>query len=222
MGETILVVAVHPDDETLGCGGTLLRHAAAGDTLHWLIVTAMTSPAFSAERIIRRNDEIGQVASAYGFAGIHQLGFATTRLDTIPDADMVAAMSAVFSTVKPSVVYLPFRGDVHSDHRKTFAAAYSCTKSFRHPYVRRVLMMEALSESEFAPALPGETFVPNVYRDIGTVLERKIDILRMYQDEVAPAPFPRSVETVRALATFRGAVAGCIAAEAFMLLKDVA
>ena len=83
-------------------------------------------------------------------------------------------------------------------------------------------MMEALSESEFAPALPGETFVPNVYRDISTELERKIDILRMYQGEVAAAPFPRSVETVRAQATFRGAVAGCMAAEAFMLLKDVA
>lgn len=220
MTRNVLVVAVHPDDETLGCGGALLRHVADGDRIHWLIVTDMVPELFAPDRIARRENEIAAVAQAYAFSSLHRLRLPTTRLDTLPDTAMVEAFGKVFSEVQPDTVYLPYANDVHSDHRKVFAAGWACTKSFRHPCVKRVLMMEVLSETEFAPPLPGHAFVPNVYCDVSQFIARKIEILQMYQGELASAPFPRSVEAVRSLAAYRGAVAGCHFAEAFMLLKD--
>lgn len=221
MSRNVLVVAVHPDDETLGCGGALLRHTADGDRIHWLIVTDMIPDLFSPERMAKREEEIIDVAHAYGFSSLHRLRFPTTRLDMLADSSMVEAFGKVLHEVQPDTVYLPYMSDAHSDHRKTFQAAWACMKSFRHPYVRRVLMMEVLSETEFSPPLHSNKFEPNVYCDVSTFIDRKIEILGLYAGEVLPAPFPRSRETVKALATYRGSVAGCFFAEAFMLLKDV-
>ena len=97
----VLVVAPHPDDETLGCGGTLLRHANEGDTLHWLIVTDMTAESgFGRKQMSRRDGEINAVAEAYGFTTVKRLGFATARLDTVPMDEIVDAMYTVFEEVR--------------------------------------------------------------------------------------------------------------------------
>lgn len=213
----ILVVAVHPDDETLGCGGTLLRHRAAGDEIHWLIVTEADNDAVKRRRI----GQIEQVRQAYGFTDIHALNFPTTCLDQLATGTLVGAIAKVVATVAPEIIYLPFAYDIHSDHRIVFEAAYSCTKVFRYPSVRRVLMMETVSETDFSPAIPGQVFMPNVFVDIGDHLEKKLNIARIYEEELCNHPFPRSLEGLRALATVRGAAAGCRYAEAFTLLKEI-
>lgn len=213
----ILVVAVHPDDETLGCGGTLLRHRAAGDEIHWLIVTEADNDAVKRRRI----GQIEQVRQAYGFTDIHALNFPTTCLDQLATGTLVGAIAKVVATVAPEIIYLPFAYDIHSDHRIVFEAAYSCTKVFRYPSVRRVLMMETVSETDFSPAIPGQVFMPNVFVDIGDHLEKKLNIARIYEEELGNHPFPRSLEGLRALATVRGAAAGCRYAEAFTLLKEI-
>lgn len=218
----ILVVAPHPDDESLGCGGTLLRHVDEGDSVHWLIVTTMTpSQGFSAERIATRNMEIDMVASTYRFAGVHRSGFPTTRLDTFPMGDIVVAVGKIFQDIRPDTVFLPYRNDAHSDHAAVFDATVSCCKSFRYPSVKRVYAYETLSETEFGlrPDDPG--FRPNLFIDIGDQLERKLQILNLYAGEMGVFPFPRSEECVRALAALRGSNAGLRAAEAFMVLKEV-
>lgn len=218
---TVLVVAVHPDDETLGCGGTLLKHQNNNDELHWLIVTTIRGVSgFTGHQAEARAKVINQVGRAYGFAGIHSLDFASTKLDALPKRELVEAFSSVFSRVKPQTIYLPFLYDVHSDHRAAFEAAFSCVKSFRRPEVERVLMMETLSETEFAPALPGSGFIPNVFVNISEYSAKKLEILQMYESEIAPPPFPRSVANVKALATYRGSTAGFEAAEAFMLMLE--
>lgn len=213
----ILVIAVHPDDETLGCGGTLLRHRAAGDETHWLIVTEAGNNALK----LQRAGQIKQIRQAYGFTDIHALNIPTTSLDQLATGELVGAIAKVVTAVAPEIIYLPFAYDIHSDHRIVFEAAYSCTKVFRYPSVRRVLMMETLSETDFSPTLPGQGFMPNVFVDIGSYLEKKLDITRIYEDELGEHPFPRSLEGLRALATVRGTVAGCKYAEAFMLLKEI-
>ena len=218
----ILVVAPHPDDESLGCGGTLLRHIDEGDSVHWLIVTTMTlSQGFSAERIETRNMEIDMVASAYRFEGVHRSELPTTRLDTLPMSDLVGAIGKIFQAVLPDTVYLPYRNDAHSDHAAVFDATVSCSKSFRHPSVKRVYAYETLSETEFGlrPDDPG--FRPNLFIDISDRLERKLQILNLYVGEMGIFPFPRSEECVRAQAALRGSKAGLRAAEAFMVLKEV-
>ncbi|MFO8049182.1 MAG: PIG-L family deacetylase, partial [Desulfosudaceae bacterium] len=149
----ILVIAVHPDDETLGCGGTLLRHREAGDATFWCLVTAMSEKSgFLPAQIAAREQEISKVAAEYDFQEVFQLGLAATRVDTYPMADTVTAISEVIDLVQPEIIYLPFHGDVHSDHRTIFQASYSCTKQFRYSSIRKIYLMETLSETEFAPA----------------------------------------------------------------------
>jgi len=220
--QKILVVAVHPDDETLGCGGTLLKHKAQGDEIHWMIATAMTAECgFTPEAIARRAREIDTVAQMYGFDSVHRLGFAAAKLDEVPMSQLVAAISQVFESVQPNQVYLPYQHDVHSDHQHAFAAAYSCTKSFRYPSVRKVMMVETLSETDFAQSASGG-FDPNLFVDVSERFDRKMEILRVYESELGSHPFPRSEESITALATLRGAAAGCKYAESFMMLKEIA
>lgn len=218
----ILIVATHPDDETLGCGGTILKHKAAGDQVYWLIVTSMNiEHGFSEQAVIKRKMEIKQVAEIYGFDKVEQFGIPTATLDKIHIHDLVSKFSGVIKEFKPNIVYLPFKGDIHSDHRIVFEAAYSCTKSFRYPYIKKLLMMETISETEFASSIKEDAFVPNVFVDITDFFDKKVEIMRLYKGEMGKHPFPRSEDNFNALATFRGAMAGCRYAESFALLKEI-
>lgn len=222
MKRQVIVIAPHPDDETLGCGGALLRHRHEGDEIHWLIVTGMSAgKLFTPERVAAREKEISNVAFRYQFQSVNKLNFPPTCLDTIPQGNIVAAIKEVFERVNPEVVYLPYRGDVHTDHKAVFDAAASCSKWFRQPSVKRVLAYETLSETEFGMNPDGRGFKPNVYVSIGEFLDEKLNILGLYDGEMGDFPFPRSMEAVKAQAVVRGAAAGCSAAEAFMLLKEI-
>lgn len=221
MTRRIMVIAPHPDDETLGCGGTLLRHAAAGDIVHWTIVTRMDpAQGFTAQRIEQRAQEVARIATAYGFAGVHELGFPTTRLDTIAQGDLVARLADKIRAVEPDTLYLPFRGDAHTDHAVVFDAAAACTKWFRYPSVTRVLCYEVLSETDFGLDPTSAVFAPTVFVDISAHLGRKLEIAAMFHSEMGGFPFPRSPEALRALAAVRGAGGGYTAAEAFVLLRE--
>jgi LmbE family N-acetylglucosaminyl deacetylase len=218
----VSIITPHPDDETLGCGGTILKHKAECDSINWLIITGMTEKkGFSSQVIKQRQEEIESVARMYDFETVHNLNLPTTRLDEIPLGNIINGISKVLLEVKPHTVYLPNRSDAHSDHKIVFNAAWSCCKTFRFPFIHRVLMHEIPSETDFAPALPGTAFVPNIFSDISPYLERKIEIMRTYKGELKDHPFPRSEQVIRALATVRGATAGVEYAEAFMLLKEV-
>lgn len=218
----ILVISVHPDDETLGCGGTLLKHRARGDEINWCVVTAMSeSTGYSKEKIAERKTDIFQVEQAYGFTRSISLNLPPAGLDALAMKLLIDPLAQLFEDLQPDTLYLPFQWDVHSDHRIVFHAAWSCAKSFRAPYIRNISMMETLSETEAAPPLGGQSFVPNRYVDISGYMDRKIQIMNIYKDEVQPSPFPRSEETIRSLARYRGAAAGCEFAEAFMVLKEI-
>lgn len=219
---TILFIAPHPDDETLGCGGAILRHKSKGDEINWLIVTAVTEDiGYAPEKIVERSMEIQKVSKAYEFSSVHQCGFPTTRLDVIPTSDIIKKISNIFHEVKPNVVYLPYRGDVHTDHHIVFDAVSSCLKWFRYPSVKRLLAYETLSETDAALNPDINAFRPNVFMDISPFLENKIDIMKLYSGEMGTFPFPRSEEAIRALASLRGAASGFKAAEAFILLKEI-
>ena len=187
-----------------------------------MIVTGMTEKCgFTRQQIEAREREIAEVARRYQFASVTTLGFPATLLDTLPMGEIVAEMKGCIDRIKAEVLYIPNRGDVHTDHRVVFDAAVSCAKWFRSQSVRRVLTYETLSETEFGldPGIRG--FHPNVFVDIGAHLEEKLEILGLFAGETAPFPFPRSIEVVRAQAVLRGSVAGCSAAESFVLLKEI-
>lgn len=219
--DNVLIVAVHPDDETLGCGGTLLKHKADGDSIHWMIATDVKeSEGFTIEVVKRRGKEIEQVAQMYGFNSTHKLGLSTMRVDEYTMSELIGSISKIINEIKPSIIYLPFKGDVHSDHRHIFEAAYSCTKSFRYPFIKKIYMVETLSETEFAPSTKEDSFVPNVFVDISKHMDKKLEIMKVFESEIAAHPFPRSIRNLKALATIRGATAGYEYAESFVLLKE--
>lgn len=213
----VLVVAVHPDDETLGCGGTLFKHKDCGDEIHWMISTEMEEP----DAVSKRNIEIDKVMQMYGFDSLHRLNFITTNVDRYSMSEMIKKISLVIQKVKPNIIYLPFKNDVHSDHKHIFDAAYSCTKSFRNPFIRKIYMMETLSETEFSVSINENSFIPNMFVDISDYINKKIEVMKIYKEEVGKHPFPRSERNIRALATYRGATSGCNYAESFMLIKEI-
>jgi N-acetylglucosamine malate deacetylase 1 len=218
----VVVVSAHPDDEVIGAGGSLLRHVAQGDSVYWLIITNIfAGEAYSAERVEQRQQEIEQVAAEIGFAGVFKLDYQTATLSSQSLIQLVPQISAVFHKCQPEVVYCVNRSDAHSDHRVVFEGVMACTKSFRYPFIKTVLLYECLSETEFAPALAENQFLPNYFVDITDYMERKIALLKYYASEMGEHPFPRSVANVRALAHFRGATAGVQQAEAFQLLKHI-
>ena len=218
----ILVIAVHPDDETLGCGGTLLKHKANGDEIHWLIATDIKeSEGYGISTIRKRNKEITKIDELYGFTSVNKLDLSTTKVDTYSMSVLVSKFSSVIDRIKPDIIYLPFKSDVHSDHKYIFDAAYSCTKVFRHPFIKKIYMMETLSETEFSLSTKEDSFVPNVFVDISEFMDKKIKLMNIYESEIGKHPFPRSERNIRALATYRGATSGCNYAESFMLLKEI-
>lgn len=223
--KNVLVVATHPDDETLGVGGTLLKHLSNGDKVHCIFCTEITiDDGYSQETIKNRQEEIKQVSDAYNFSSVHFLGLKTTKVDTYTKSDLIEKFSKIFNAIQPNIIYLPFMYDVHSDHRIIFEAAFSCTKSFRYPSIERILMMETLSETEFAPNIATQSFIPNVFVDITDFIEKKCEIMKIYKSEISAAPFPRSLENIKALAILRGCTLGggegIKYAESFMLLKE--
>jgi|ERR1035441_9432717 LmbE family N-acetylglucosaminyl deacetylase len=219
----ILVISAHPDDETLGCGGTLLRHAAQGDSLYWLILTRGFEPAYSSHYLQCAREEVDNVAKAYGIKEYFWPGLPATGLDAVPLNDVIAAVRRTIEAVRPEVVYTVHQGDVHTDHQVVFNATAIVLKSFymRDLGVKRFLSFETLSSTDAAPALHTRVFLPNVYCDITPYIDRKIEIMRLFAQQVQAEPMPRSDSAIRALARVRGASVAVPYAEAFMLIREV-
>ncbi|KUO70134.1 MAG: GlcNAc-PI de-N-acetylase [Desulfosporosinus sp. BRH_c37] len=222
MSKNVVVITPHPDDETLGCGGTLLRHKYLGDSIYWLIVTGIhLKDGFTLDEVNRRMIEIQNIKQIYGFESTISLDFQTAKLDCIPMDRLVRSIGDAFKDINPQVVYVPFGGDIHTDHRIVFDAVSACTKWFRYSSIERVLAYETLSETEFGLNPSSNSFRPNVFINIENHIEKKIEAMKIYSSEMGEFPFPRSEHTIRALASLRGSTAGCRAAEAFMLLKEI-
>ncbi|MCB0700172.1 MAG: PIG-L family deacetylase, partial [Chitinophagaceae bacterium] len=208
--EKTMVIAVHPDDETLGCGGTLLKLKAMGKQTSWLIVTNTNgNPHYSDEFINKRNEEVEEVKGRYGFESTYWLPFIAGELEEVKKIEIISAMNKAINEFKPDTLFLPFPWDIHKEHNVAFEAALACTKVFRNSFVKRVFLMETPSETDFTPSNVVNPFTPNVFVDISEYVDEKLDIMRIFESEVLPHPFPRSIESLRALSTVRGGQAGC-------------
>lgn len=216
----VLVIAPHPDDETLGCGGSILKHTANGDEVHWLIVTSMLAEhGWSSEEINGRNLEISKVASSYNFKKVHSLSLPASKLDQINFSEIVKNVSAILNNVKPNLLYMPFAYDVHTDHQIIARAVQSSIKPFRCPFLNRVLVYETLSETG-QNQIEDFTFTPNVFINIDHYIDQKLEIMKIYKAEIGIHPFPRSEKAIRALSALRGSQSNNNNAEAFRLTYE--
>jgi LmbE family N-acetylglucosaminyl deacetylase len=212
MSKKVMVISVHPDDETLGAGGAILKHQKAGDQVYCLYIT-------------KGNDEqaliMEKVNFIYNFTETFCLDLRDLYLDDLSLNDIIPLISKIFNQIKPEIIFIPNRSDVHSDHRKIYSALLACTKSFRYPYIKKVLMMEVQSETDFAPPLPENAFLPNVFYDITDVYDKKMSVMKLYESELLPDGFTRSLRSIEAQNQYRGSQINALYAEAFMLIKEI-
>ncbi len=224
--KNILVVAAHPDDEILGEGGTIRRLADEGATVRAVIMAeGLTSRAERRDKSDfseLKNLQADALSSAkiVGYQSIDFCGLPDNRMDSLDLLDIIKKVSHFVETYQPDTVFTHHHGDLNVDHRCTCEAVLTACRPVGEYCVKRILAFETPSSTEWNYTYP-EPFRPNVFFDISNTLEAKIEAMEQYRSERARAPHPRSPESLRALAYYRGSNIGCKAAEAFMLLREV-
>lgn len=224
---TILVLAAHPDDEVLGCGGTIARLAREGHDVYIAILgEGITSRYPEREKADRHlvewlRQRSRQVAELLGAKGLLAYNLPDNRFDTVPLLDVVKLVEGVVERVEPHVVFTHHDGDLNVDHAIVHRAAVVATRPIAGLTVRDLYAFEVPSSTEWSFGSGGSTFMPNVFFDVSETLEAKLAAMALYESEVRPFPFPRSPEALRAIAHRWGSVAGLEAAEAFRLLRSI-
>jgi LmbE family N-acetylglucosaminyl deacetylase len=216
----VLVIAAHPDDELLGVGGTVARHAAAGDEVHGLVVSEGASSRYpsGADEELR---SAGRTAAAIlGAREPRFLGLRDQQLDAMPILEVIRPVEAVVRELAPEIVYTHHWGDLNRDHRVVCEAVMvACRPVGTAP--RRVLCFETPSSSEWSAPDPALQFTPTVFVDITATLEKKLAAMACYASELRPQPHPRALESLRARAASWGQHAGLAYAEPFVLAREV-
>jgi LmbE family N-acetylglucosaminyl deacetylase len=225
---TILVVAAHPDDEALGCGGTIAQHAAAGHVVHIAILGEGISSrhdrrADAASGAIEKlQDDARAAAAALGARSVVFGGLPDNRFDEVPLLDVVKQVEAWVGTLRPDVIYTHHPGDLNVDHGVTFRAVLTATRpGASSVVVSDLYAFEVPSSTDWAFQRVAPPFHANVFVDIAAGLEKKIAAMQCYESERRTAPHPRSPEVLRATALRWGSVAGMPAAEAFELIRSL-
>jgi LmbE family N-acetylglucosaminyl deacetylase len=217
----ILVVAPHPDDEVLGCGGIMARHASQGDEVHVLVVTRGIPELFPPEQIEEARQELRAAHQVLGVSSVQFLDFPAPMLDTIPGYQLASAIDKVIRSVQPGIVYSPHRGDMHADHRAVYQATMVATRPINSCPIRRLLCYEVLSETEWASPFGNDAFIPTVFVDISEYLDRKLEATACYRSQLKQPPHSRSLQAIEALARLRGSTVSLQAAEAFVLVREI-
>lgn len=216
----IVVISPHSDDETLGAGGFLLKRKSLGDEIYWINVTNIsTETGYSRKYVDDKIRQISAISSFYGFSKSYDFHIKPCTLEAIDKNELIDRFDKCFKEIQPDWIVLPNPTDAHSDHRICFEAAMACSKVFRYPYIKRIMTMEILSETDFSKT--GEAFAPNYFVDITDFMDAKLDAVKIYDTEISAHPFPRSLDSVKALATLRGAASGVMYAESFKMIKAI-
>lgn len=218
----VLCVAAHPDDEALGCGGTLARHAAAGDEVHvCLVAEGLTSRAGGADAagLAELAATARRAGALLGARETRLLGLPDNRLDELPRLDVIQHIERVIAEVRPEIVYTHAACDLNVDHQIVHEAVLTACRPVPGQGVKRILCFEVPSSTEWRGAGSAAPFVPNWFVDISATLAAKRAALGEYAGEMRPWPHARSIEACEHLAHWRGACVGVAAAEAFMLAR---
>ena len=220
MNKTVLVVAAHTDDEALGCGGTIARHVAEGDTVHTVFLADGVSsrPDAQYDALDVRQQAAEQAQKILGVSSASYLGLPDNRLDSLALLDIVQPLEAVIERIRPEIIYTHHFGDLNVDHRKTHEAVMTACRPLPGSSVKEILTFEVMSSTEWNSAgqMP---FIPSFYIDISNYFTVKKEALEAYTLEMRPAPHSRNVEHMRYLARHHGHCVGVQAAEAFMVMR---
>ncbi len=222
----ILVVAAHPDDEVLGCGGTMARLARASSSVYTLILGEGITSRDDIRDTSKRKKEIqslrDQAKKANTLLGVKKtftFDFPDNRFDTVALLDIVKALEKVKKEVKPDTVFTHCNGDLNIDHRITFEAVMVAFRPVKGETVKEIYSFEVPSSTEWGFGRINSGFNPNVFLDISNSLNLKLKAMGQYKSEKRAFPHPRSVKALRAIASGWGSASGCEVAEAFELIR---
>jgi LmbE family N-acetylglucosaminyl deacetylase len=220
---SVLVVAAHPDDEVLGCGGTIARLAGEGRAVHVLLLAdgETSRDTVAAPALVGRNAAADEAARILGCASVESLQLPDNRLDGEVLLDVVKKVEAAVARHSPGTVFTHHSGDVNIDHRVAHDAVLAACRPQPGHSVRELLFFEVPSSTEWRPPASAPPFAPDWFVDISATLGAKLGALDAYRAEMREFPHPRSRAGVEALARWRGASVGVSAAEAFMLGRRV-
>ena len=217
----ILVIAPHPDDEVLGCGGTILKHSKKGDEVFLCVVTKTYTPDWSEEDTKVRKKEVEASNKILGIKKTYFLDYPTVKLDTVPQKELNDAISKIVKNVKPDIALIPFIGDLNRDHRIVSESSLVALRPSVNFSVKKIWSYETISETEWALPVKKNMFRPNVYIDISDTLKTKLKAMLAYKSELRDHHHPRSLETLSVLAEKRGSEVCLKFAEAFMSVRDI-
>lgn len=218
---TALVIAPHPDDEVLGCGGVIARLVDSGKAVDVAIVTRGTQPAYPLEQVEQVVAEAKASHEILGVRNSHFLDLPAAALDQVPRAELNAAVRKVILDVQPDTIFVPFVGDIHVDHQLVFAAAMVASRPTGGFRPCRILAYETVSETNWDAPFLTPSFVPNVFISIDGYLAKKIAAFEKVVSQVKEFPNERSTRALTALAELRGATVHVAAAEAFVLVREI-
>ena len=216
----ILVVAAHPDDEVLGVGGTILKHAREGDSVFLLVLSdGETSRGANNIEIKKRQDQAERTAKILGIKKVFLETLPDNKFDSVSLLDIVKRVEKVIYAVKPNMVYTHFNDDLNIDHRLTFQAVLTACRPQPRFFVKKILSFEVLSSTEWQAKKKNKLFCPNEYNDIGKFIDKKIKAIEIFNDELKQYPHPRSKKGIKILAQYRGLEVGYKYAEAFQIIR---
>lgn len=224
----VLIIAAHPDDEVLGCGGTIIKHVENKSEVFVLILgEGITGRDKTRDREKRYKDILSLrecARKSSKIMGVKQLityDFPDNRFDTVPLLDIIKVIETVKKQIKPSIVYTHHIGDLNIDHQIVCKATLTACRPMMKETVKRILSFEVPSSTEWAAPTRKDYFIPNIFVDVSSELNKKIQAMRAYRSEIRNFPHPRSTEAVRNTAKKWGVQVGMRAAEAFMLIRDL-
>jgi LmbE family N-acetylglucosaminyl deacetylase len=217
----VLVISPHPDDEILGCGGTIKKLISRGLEVNVLIVTRGKKGMYSDEKIKNVRQEALNAHSQLGVTLTRFLDFPAPDLDLVSVSELSLAISDVISELTPDTIFVPHRGDIHHDHKAVFAAALVAARPVKNCVVKRIYSYETLSETEWAAPFGDDAFIPDHFVNISDSLSDKLEAFKCYKSQLRDFPNPRSLRSIEALANLRGGTVGFTHAEAFMTIRVI-
>lgn len=212
----VLVIAAHPDDEILGCGGTVALHTRANDHVTSIIACEGESLRYGVEGVGQKQDTL-DAAQKLGVKDTRLLGFPDQRLDTLGLTEIITPIERVVREVRPSIVYCQHGGDINADHQILFKALLVATRP-TEACLEAVYAFDTASSTEWAYP---RTFAPDTWVDISSVLEVKLAAMACYRSEVRDYPHPRSLEALANKAKAWGNQVCVDSAEVFMTIRRV-
>ncbi|MBU1564936.1 MAG: PIG-L family deacetylase [Proteobacteria bacterium] len=227
MDGSVLVVAAHPDDEVLGCGGTIARMSREGRKVHILFVAdgeSSRSTESNGKNIQKLDDRLSDAKRAcqiLGCASVHSEQLPDNRLDGVELLRIVQIIERHIERYKPSTVFTHCFGDVNVDHKIVHEAVLAACRPQPGHYVKELIFFEIPSSTEWRVANSSTGFSPSLFVDITETLSIKLKAIKAYTTELRHFPHPRSLKAIEALATWRGATAGLSAAESFVIGRKI-